>query len=102
VRGRGAFAHLLGAVTLGGTFSTTQHLSTPGQSRASGPWGASASATPGISAWLVAAWLCGIILDLLTGPGCYDVALRDFGLLVGAIALARLAQGVHDGSIAPR
>ena len=41
--------------------------------------------------WLVAAWLAGIILNLLTIPGFYDVALRDFGLLVGAVALARLA-----------
>ncbi len=40
---------------------------------------------------LVAAWLAGIILNLLTIPGFYDVALRDFGLLVGAVALARLA-----------
>jgi hypothetical protein len=39
----------------------------------------------------VAAWLAGIIVDLLTGPGFYDVALRDFGLLVSAVALARLA-----------
>ena len=51
---------------------------------------------------VVAAWLCGIIIDLVTGPGFYDVAPRDFGLLVGALALARLAQGVHNGSIAPR
>lgn len=40
-----------------------------------------------------------IILNLVTGPGFYDIALRDFGLLVGAIALARLAQGVHSGGI---
>jgi len=46
---------------------------------------------PRIGAWVVAAWLAGIIVDLLTGPGFYDVALRDFGLLVGAVALARLA-----------
>lgn len=54
---------------------------------------------PRFGAWVVAAWLAGIIVDLLTGPGFYDVALRDFGLLVGAIALARLAQGVHSGAI---
>ncbi len=54
---------------------------------------------PRIGAWVVAAWLAGIILDLLTLSGYYDIALRDFGLLVGAIALARLAQGVHSGSI---
>ena len=40
---------------------------------------------------LVAAWLGGIILDLLTLGDFYDVALRDFGLLVGALALWRLA-----------
>ncbi|OBI94536.1 hypothetical protein A5660_11915 [Mycobacterium alsense] len=54
---------------------------------------------PRLGAWVVAAWLAGIIINLLTGPGFYDVALRDFGLLVGAVALARLAQGVHDGRI---
>jgi uncharacterized membrane protein YphA (DoxX/SURF4 family) len=54
---------------------------------------------PRIGAWVVAAWLAGIIVDLLTLSGFYDIALRDFGLLVGAVALARLAQGVHAGSI---
>ena len=57
---------------------------------------------PRLGAWVVAAWLAGIILDLVTGPGFYDVALRDFGLLVGAVALARLAQGVHSGTIGSR
>jgi hypothetical protein len=51
---------------------------------------------PRIGAWVVAAWLAGIIVDLLTVSGYYDIALRDFGLLVGAVALARLAQGVHS------
>jgi hypothetical protein len=46
---------------------------------------------PRFGGWLVAAWLLGIIVNLLTIPGFYDVALRDFGLLVGAVALARLA-----------
>lgn len=46
---------------------------------------------PRIGAWVVAAWLAGIILNLLTLPGFYDVALRDVGLLIGAVALARLA-----------
>ncbi|ORA10092.1 DoxX family membrane protein [Mycobacterium arosiense] len=50
---------------------------------------------PRLGAWVVAAWLAGIIIDLVSGPGFYDVALRDFGLLVGAVALGRLAQGVH-------
>ncbi|PWK86266.1 hypothetical protein C8D88_105309 [Lentzea atacamensis] len=40
---------------------------------------------------VVAAWLLGIIVNLLTLPGYYDVALRDVGLLVGALALSRLA-----------
>jgi hypothetical protein len=46
---------------------------------------------PRFGGWLIAAWLGGIIANLLTFPGFYDVALRDFGLLVGAVALARLA-----------
>lgn len=48
---------------------------------------------PQIGAYVVAAWLAGIILDLLTLGDYYDVALRDFGLLVGALALGRLAAG---------
>src|SRR3954470_11383013 len=46
---------------------------------------------PRIGAWVVAAWLAGIIVNLLTIPGFYDIALRDFGLLVAAVALGRLA-----------
>jgi hypothetical protein len=46
---------------------------------------------PRYGGWLVAAWLAGIIVNLLTIPGFYDVALRDFGLLLGAVALARLS-----------
>ena len=46
---------------------------------------------PRFGGWLVAAWLFGIIVNLLTIPGFYDVALRDVGLLAGAVALARLA-----------
>jgi hypothetical protein len=49
------------------------------------------AAAPRFGGWLVAAWLTGIILNLLTLSGFYDIALRDFGLLVGAVALARLA-----------
>lgn len=40
---------------------------------------------------LVAAWLAGIIVNPLLLPGHFDVALRDVGLLVGALALSRLA-----------
>ena len=46
---------------------------------------------PRIFAYVVAAWLAGIILNLLTLSGFYDVALRDFGLMLGALTLARLA-----------
>jgi len=46
---------------------------------------------PRYGAYVVAAWLAGIILDLLTYSGYYDVALRDFGLLIGALSLGRLA-----------
>lgn len=42
---------------------------------------------------LVAAWLLGIIVNLLTLPGYFDVALRDVGLLAGALALWSLAGG---------
>ena len=46
---------------------------------------------PRSAAYVVAAWLGGIIVNLLTYSGFYDVALRDFGLLLGALTLARLA-----------
>ncbi|MGZ4275783.1 MAG: hypothetical protein ACXVFK_03885 [Solirubrobacteraceae bacterium] len=48
---------------------------------------------PRWGAYVVAAWLGGIIFDLLTYSGYYDIAVRDFGLLVGALALGRLAAG---------
>ena len=47
---------------------------------------------PSIGAYVVAAWLWGIIINLLVYPGFLDVALRDFGLSLGALALARLAR----------
>ncbi len=50
---------------------------------------------PRIGAWVVTLWLAGIIVDLLTLSGYYDVALRDFGLLVSAAVLGRLAMAVH-------
>ena len=48
---------------------------------------------PVIGAPLVAAWLAGIVVNLLTKnpPEYYDIALRDFGLLLGALTLTRLA-----------
>src|SRR4051794_30542330 len=42
---------------------------------------------PRFGGYLVAAWLAGIIVNLLILAGHYDVALRDFGLLLGALAL---------------
>lgn len=46
---------------------------------------------PRIGGYVVAAWLGGIIVNLLVLGDFYDVALRDFGLLIGALTLARLA-----------
>lgn len=50
---------------------------------------------PRIGAYVVAAWLGGIIVNLLLSGRYFDIALRDFGLMLGALALGRLAQ-VHD------
>lgn len=50
---------------------------------------------PRYAAYVVAAWLGGIIVNLLTYSGYYDVALRDFGLMLAALTLARLAS-VYD------
>ena len=47
---------------------------------------------PRIFAYVVAAWLVGIIFNLLILPGYFDVALRDLGLALGALALGRLSQ----------
>ena len=46
---------------------------------------------PKFGGYLVAAWLAGIIANLLLQANFYDIALRDFGLLIAALALARLA-----------
>ncbi len=46
---------------------------------------------PKIFAYVVAAWLLGIIVNLLLIPGYYDIALRDLGLCLAALALARLS-----------
>ena len=53
--------------------------------------GIAVAVAPRYGSLLVAAWLLGIIVNLLTIPGFYDVALRDFGLLVAAVALNRLS-----------
>ena len=47
---------------------------------------------PRIGACVIVLWLCGIIVNLLLIPGFYDIAMRDFGLLLGALALARLSR----------
>jgi uncharacterized membrane protein YphA (DoxX/SURF4 family) len=51
---------------------------------------------PRIGAFVVAAWLFGIVINLLTKnpPQYYDIALRDFGLMLGALTLGRLALAV--------
>jgi uncharacterized membrane protein YphA (DoxX/SURF4 family) len=53
---------------------------------------------PRIGAYVVAAWLAGIVVNLLTAdpPTYYDIALRDFGLLLGALTLGRLAAAVRS------
>jgi hypothetical protein len=50
---------------------------------------------PRFGGYLVAAWLAGIIVNLLLQAEYYDIALRDFGLLLGALTLARLATAVE-------
>jgi uncharacterized membrane protein YphA (DoxX/SURF4 family) len=51
---------------------------------------------PRIGAFVVAGWLAGIVVNLLTNdaPRYYDIALRDFGLMLGALTLGRLALAV--------
>ena len=53
---------------------------------------------PRYGAYLVAGWLFGIVINLLSYSGFYDIALRDFGLMLGALTLARLA-AVYDPPI---
>lgn len=51
---------------------------------------------PRIFAYVVAAWLVVIIANLLMIPGYFDVALRDLGLAIGALALGRLSEQYSD------
>lgn len=55
---------------------------------------------PWLGGFLVVAWLGGIVLNLLTNnpPEYYDIALRDFGLLLAALALGRLALAFRTSS----
>ena len=62
------------------------------------------AAKPKIGGYLVALWLLGIIINLVSAGGWFDIALRDFGLMLGAIALARLAtahETRRETSVAP-
>ena len=67
----GAFMHVVGVVEIGA--------------------GLLVAFKPRIGAYVVAAWLVGIILNLVAAGGYYDIAARDFGLALGALALTRLA-----------
>ncbi len=55
---------------------------------------------PRYGAYLLAAWLGGIVVNLLSSGGSWDIALRDFGLMIGALTLARLAS-VYDRGTRP-
>ncbi len=57
---------------------------------------------PRIGGWVVAAWLAGIVVNLLTAnpPQFYDIALRDVGLMLAAVSLARLASAVRASAVA--
>jgi hypothetical protein len=57
--------------------------------------------TPRFGGLLVAGWLAGIIVSLLLVGGYGDIALRDFGLLLGALTLFRLA-GIYTGDSSDR
>ena len=52
-------------------------------------------AMPRIGGYVVALWLAGIVVNLVSTGEYYDIALRDFGLMVAAVALARLATTFH-------
>jgi hypothetical protein len=63
--------------------------------------GVAVALKPRYGAYVVAAWLGAIIVNLLTYSGYYDIALRDFGLMLGALTLARLAS-FYDAAPRPR
>src|SRR5215212_8967376 len=52
--------------------------------------------SPRFGGLLVAGWLAGIIVSVLLVGGYGDIALRDFGLLLGALTLSRLASAVDE------
>src|SRR3954471_466065 len=57
--------------------------------------------TPRFGGLLVAAWLGGIIINLLLVGGYGDIALRDFGLMMAALTLTRLASAFDTRQTAP-
>jgi uncharacterized membrane protein YphA (DoxX/SURF4 family) len=58
--------------------------------------GLMAAIAPRIGGWMVAILLWSIVINLLVAAGFYDTALRDFGLSLGAVALARLGAGFRS------
>jgi hypothetical protein len=60
--------------------------------------GVAVALKPRYGAYIVAAWLAGIVINLLTASGFYDIALRDFGLMLAALTLARLAS-IYDAPL---
>ncbi len=64
--------------------------------------GLSVLVIPRFGGYLVAAWLLGIIVNLVSIGGYYDIALRDFGLLLAALTLARLATAFPGEDLLPR
>jgi uncharacterized membrane protein YphA (DoxX/SURF4 family) len=64
--------------------------------------GVAVALKPRYGAYLVAAWLAGIIVNLLSYSGYYDIALRDFGLMLAALTLARLASKFDPPGISLR
>jgi uncharacterized membrane protein YphA (DoxX/SURF4 family) len=64
--------------------------------------GVAVAIKPRYAAYLVAGWLAGIVVNLLSYSGYYDVALRDFGLMLAALTLARLASQYDPPGLLPR
>jgi uncharacterized membrane protein YphA (DoxX/SURF4 family) len=56
---------------------------------------------PRYAAYVVAAWLAGIVINLFSTGEYYDIAVRDIGLMAGALVLGRLAS-VYDPPLRPR
>jgi uncharacterized membrane protein YphA (DoxX/SURF4 family) len=63
--------------------------------------GLTVAIAPRFGGLLVAGWLAGIILNLLLVGGYGDIALRDFGLLLGALTLSRLATAFRGAGPSP-